>query len=52
MIVGGYFPDWPAYVVGPLLGACLGALLYEHIIRSGSPPEPAGAVEEHSSGAL
>jgi MIP family channel proteins len=52
MIVGGYFPDWPAYVIGPLLGACLGALLYEHIIRSGSPPEPEGAVEEHPRGEL
>ncbi len=52
MILSGYFPAWPAYVIGPLVGACLGALLYEHIIRSGSPPEPEGAVDEHPRGAL
>jgi glycerol uptake facilitator-like aquaporin len=52
MLVSGYFPAWAAYVVGPLLGAVVGALLYEHIIRSGSPPEPAGAVEEHPRGEL
>jgi len=52
MILSGYFPAWPAYVIGPLVGACVGALLYEHIIRSGSPPEPEGAVEEHPRGAL
>jgi MIP family channel proteins len=52
MLVTGYFPAWAAYVIGPLLGAVIGALLYEHIIRPGSPPEPAGAVEEHPRGAL
>jgi MIP family channel proteins len=52
MIVTGYFPDWAAYVVGPLLGGALGALLYEHLLRSGRPPEPEGAVEEHERGEL
>ncbi|MFZ0384197.1 MAG: MIP/aquaporin family protein [Solirubrobacteraceae bacterium] len=52
MILSGYFPAWPAYVIGPLVGACVGALLYEHIIRSGTPPEPEGAVDEHPRGAL
>jgi MIP family channel proteins len=50
MLVSGYFPDWPAYVAGPLLGGMAGALLYEHIIRSGNPPEPEGALEEDSPG--
>ena len=52
MLVSGYFPAWPAYVIGPLLGATVGALLYEHIVRPGSPPEPEGAVEEHPRGEL
>jgi MIP family channel proteins len=52
MIVSGYFPDWAAYVIGPLAGALVGALLYEHILRSGSPPEPEGAVEEHERGQM
>ncbi len=52
MTISGVWPDWPAYVVGPLVGGVLGALLYEHLIRSGSPPELAGALEEHERGAL
>jgi MIP family channel proteins len=52
MIVSGEFPSWGAYIVGPLVGAVLGALLYEFLLRPGEPPEPAGAVEEHSRGEL
>jgi MIP family channel proteins len=47
-IVAGEFPAWAAYLGGPLVGAILGALLYEFLLRPGEPPEPAGAVEEHS----
>jgi MIP family channel proteins len=52
MLVAGEFPDWAAYIGGPLVGAVLGALLYEFLLRPGEPPEPAGAVEEHSRGEL
>jgi MIP family channel proteins len=50
MLVSGTFPAWGAYVAGPLIGAVLGALLYEFLLRPGEPPEPAGAVEEHDRG--
>ena len=50
MAVAGEFPAWAAYVGGPLVGAVLGALLYEFLLRPGEPPEPAGAVEEHQRG--
>ena len=50
MLVSGEFPAWAVYVAGPLVGAILGALLYEFLLRPGEPPEPAGAVEEHSRG--
>jgi MIP family channel proteins len=52
MIVAGEFPVWAVYVAGPLVGAVLGALLYEFLLRPGEPPEPAGAVEEHGRGEL
>jgi MIP family channel proteins len=52
MLVSGEFPAWLAYIGGPVLGAVLGALLYEHLLRPGEPPEPAGAVEEHPKGEL
>ncbi|MEA2451181.1 MAG: glycerol uptake facilitator protein [Thermoleophilaceae bacterium] len=51
-IVAGQFPAWAAYLGGPLVGAVLGALLYEFMLRPGEPPEPAGAVEEHERGRL
>lgn len=46
MLVSGYFTDWLSYIIGPLLGAAVGALLYEYLVRPGSPPEPEGAVQE------
>jgi MIP family channel proteins len=52
MIVSGEFPAWLAYIAGPILGAVLGAFLYDYLLRPGEPPEPAGAVEEHSRGRL
>jgi MIP family channel proteins len=51
-IVSGEFPAWGVYIAGPLVGAVLGALLYEFLLRPGEPPEPAGAVEEHERGEL
>jgi len=51
-IVAGQFPAWAAYVGGPLVGAVLGALLYEFLLRPGEPPSAAGAVEEHERGRL
>jgi MIP family channel proteins len=50
MLVAGEFPSWGAYVVGPLAGAIRGALLYDRVIRAGSPPDLAGAVEEGPKG--
>ena len=52
MLVSGAFPAWAIYVAGPIVGAVLGALLYEFLLRPGEPPEPAGAVEEHGRGEL
>lgn len=39
MIVAGQFPGWWIYVIAPVLGGVLGALLYDFVLRSGSPPE-------------
>src|SRR3954451_2619524 len=50
MIVSGDFPSWAVYLAGPLVGAVLGALLYEFLLRPGEPPEPAGAGEEQGRG--
>jgi MIP family channel proteins len=52
MLVAGDFPAWGIYIAGPLVGAVLGALLYEFLLRPGEPPEPAGAVEESERGEL
>lgn len=46
-IVSGEFTAWAAYLAGPLLGAVAGAVLYDRVIRGGSPPAAEGAVEEH-----
>jgi len=50
MLVSGEFPSWAAYVVGPVVGGVLGALLYDRVIRTGSPPDPEGALEEQPRG--
>lgn len=39
MIVAGQFPGWWIYIIAPTLGGVLGALLYDYVLRSGSPPE-------------
>lgn len=52
MIFSGHWADWLAYMAGPALGGILGALTYEHLVRPGRPPEPAGAVEEHPRGSF
>ncbi|MGY1844416.1 MIP/aquaporin family protein [Modestobacter sp. SYSU DS0875] len=39
MIVAGAFPGWWVYVVGPLVGAVLGAVVWERVLQHGSPPE-------------
>ena len=46
MIVSGAFPAWLAYIVGPIAGGVLGALVYDRVLRPGAPPESGGAVEE------
>jgi MIP family channel proteins len=46
MIVAGHFPTWWAYIIGPVAGGVLGALVFDRLIRPGEPPEPAGAVDE------
>lgn len=38
MIVAGQFPAWWVYLVAPAAGGVLGALCYEYLTRSGSPP--------------
>jgi MIP family channel proteins len=52
MIFSGHWNDWLAYMIAPALGGMVGALTYEHLVRPGRPPEPAGAVEEHARGTL
>jgi MIP family channel proteins len=52
MLVTGEFPAWLAYLAGPTLGAVLGALTYDRLLRPGEPPEPEGAVDEHPRGEL
>ena len=49
MLVSGEFPSWTAYVVGPIVGGVLGAVLYDRVIRTGSPPAPEGALEEETA---
>ena len=46
MIVAGQFPGWWVYLIAPTLGGVLGALLYDFVLRSGSPPAIEGAIEE------
>jgi len=46
MLVSGEFPSWAVYVIGPVGGAVLGAVLYDRVIRTGAPPDREGAVEE------
>ncbi len=49
MIVSGQFPAWFAYVAGPIVGALIGAALYEFVLRRGAPPAREGAVEEQDT---
>ncbi len=49
MIVSGQFPAWFAYVAGPIVGALIGAALYEFVLRRGAPPAREGAVEEQDA---
>jgi len=46
MIVAWEFPGWWLYILGPLLGAVAGALLYERVLRHAEPPTITGRVEE------
>jgi MIP family channel proteins len=46
MIVAWDFPGWWVYIIGPIVGAVIGALLYDAVVRRGSPPEPVAALEE------
>ncbi len=46
MIVAWEFPGWWLYIVGPILGALAGALLYERVLRHAEPPTLTGRVEE------
>jgi MIP family channel proteins len=52
MLVSGDFPAWLAYLGGPVIGAVLGAIVYDALLRPGEPPEPEGAVDEHPKGEL
>jgi MIP family channel proteins len=52
MLVSGHSPAWLVYVAGPLIGAVLGAVVYDRLLRPGEPPEPEGAIDEHSKGEL
>jgi MIP family channel proteins len=40
MIVSLQFPGWWAYIVGPIVGGALGALVYDRLLRPGVTPTP------------
>lgn len=40
MLVSGHFPGWWAYLLGPLAGGVLGAVVYEFVLKRGRAPEP------------
>jgi MIP family channel proteins len=46
MIVATDLSDFWVYIVGPVLGALVGAFVYEVVTRHGSPPTAAGGVDE------
>lgn len=46
MVVAGEFPAWLVYVAGPVGGGVLGAFVYDLVLRQGSPPTVAGALDE------
>jgi len=43
MIVAGRFGDWAIYVIGPILGGVVAALLYDRFIAAASAPQTAVA---------
>lgn len=46
MFVSGSFPAWYVYIVGPVVGAVAAALLYDYVLRPGSPPEVGSSIQE------
>ena len=46
MLVAWEFPGWWLYILGPLLGALAGAVLYDRVLRHAEPPTVSGRVEE------
>ena len=39
MIVSGTFDTWLIYLIGPIVGGVIGALVYTHFVGHASPPE-------------
>ncbi len=46
MIVSGTFTDWWAYIVGPVAGAIIAAVVYDRFLAHASTPEPSTSTGE------
>ncbi len=49
MLVAGTFDNWAIYVIGPILGAVVAAVLYDKFVAGASAPVTAVASEEGAS---
>jgi len=56
MIVSGTFTDWWAYLLGPVVGAVIAAVVYDRFLTHASTPDPspspdtrAGATAAHDT---
>ena len=50
MIVSGTFDTWLIYLIGPIVGGVIGALVYTHFVGHASPPEMPVADEASGTG--
>jgi len=47
MLVSGTYPSVIIYVLGPIVGGVLAALLYARVVGAASPPQTPVASESH-----
>lgn len=51
MIIASSYVDWAIYIVGPIVGGIVAALLYEHVVSKATTPKSAVADQSGESGA-